>query len=462
MRFLNNILLLSILSIFSIVSVEAQIFPITEGYVVEVENSDNCFPVIVTEDRQIFEVVQSDVKLTPGDNITFAKTTTQTTSSCLLNNQVVIYVINKNSSGHSIYLCDYVDCVTPGDANLDGQVSMDDMIMVHQRSGSEGMHRPNASTEFKEQYSADWETETFFGNDLKHLDADGSGYIMDSDLEVISQNYNLHNEIEEVEYPVLAGFYVDIEFIEDEVVITDALAGQNAHTSAAINFTSSGQVLSNVSAISFQFSHSEEDFLKTEDIVFVQENPEFFEDDEEVPNKIFRQLSASENALDIGVSSLVPIGKTGIGRLGIMDFIIISDIIEGRSELEIPINIHIGDVKVHFNDGSIYTVNTNNDWDEVKIINQTFTDVEEVVASDNLGLSPNPVLDELKIEFPADFDRSGSSQLSIINTAGALMHSESLDPNQDAVLTLNDLSPGVYMLEIRSATTQLNKSFVKL
>ena len=462
MRFFNYILLLSIFSIFSIETAEAQIFPITEGYVVEVENSDNCFPVIVTEDRQIFEVVQSDVKLTPGDNITFAKTTTQTTSYCLQNNQVIIYVINKNSSGHSTYLCDYVECVTPGDANLDGQVSMDDMIMVHHKSGSEGIHRPNASTDFKEQFSADWDSETYFGNDLKHLDTDGSGFIMDGDLDVVSQNYNLHNEIEEIEYPVLSGFYVDIEFLDEEVIITDALVGQNAYTSAAINFTGSGQVLSNVSAISFEFSHSEEDFLKTEDIVFVQDNPDFFEDDEEIPNKIFRQLAASENTLDIGVSSLIPDGKTGIGRLGKMDFIIISDIIEGRSELEIPINIQIGKVKVYLNDGSIFTVNTINNWDEIKIINQTFTDIKEVVASDNLGLSPNPVLDELKIEFPADFDRSGSSQLSIINTAGALMHTVSLDPNQDAVLTLNDLSPGVYMLEIRSATTQLNKSFVKL
>ena len=445
----------------SFAKLNAQIFPISTGYVVNLENEANCLPIIVTEDRQVFEVAQSDLVLTPGDNITFARVSTQTTSSCVLSTQVVVYVISENSSGNSTDLCDYVDCVTPGDVNQDGMVDMVDMVLVHQNGGFSGMYRPNASTAFEPQYSQNWNSETYFGNNFKHLDTDGNGIILKEDLDVISQNYNLQADVESVQYPVLEGFYADIEFVEDEITLPNDYAGGNFNTSAIINIKGSGQVLSNVSAITFDIKHSEEDFIKTEDISFVQESPDFFVSEDEVPNKIFKKLATESNTLDLGLSSQVPEGKTGIGRIGKIDVIIVSDIIIARSEPVFPIDIEISDIKVLLNDGSIWTINTNNNSDQLNIIKDEFTDTENPTISESFGLSPNPVSDKLTLDLPDDFDRSVPSTVNIYNAAGKLVSTSVIDAYDQSAVKVEALNSGTYLLEIVNATYQARSTFVK-
>ena len=462
MRLNKHIKLFLFLILLTCNSLQAQIFPINTGYVVTIENGDNCFPIVVTEDRQIFEVVQSDLELSPGHNITFANVSTQTTSSCVLTNQVIIYVISENSTGNSADLCDYVDCVLPGDVNQDGVVDMVDMIMVHHNSGFTGLYRPNSSTDFEPQFSLSWNEETYFGNDLKHLDTDGNGIILQEDLDVVDQNYNLYTDIEEIPLPVLEGFYVNIAFEEEEIIVPDAFDLTNISTSAIINFHGSGQVLSNVSAVSFEIEHSDEDFLKTEDIVFLQTDPDFFETENEIPNKIFRQLSENQNSLDIAVSTLMPEGKTGIGRIGQLDFIIISDIIEARSEIEIPINIKIGDIKVHFNDGSIFTVDTNIDADQLTIVKETVTEVEDQVLEQEFTLSPNPVVDNLRLVMPEGIDQSLRSRINILNAAGVLVYSLNIEAEDAPVIDLESLESGVYLMELTNSNFQVRNSFIKL
>lgn len=439
----------------------AQFNQFSTGNVVQVSHAGDCFPVVITEDREIYEVVQSDMPLTLGDNITFAKALTQTTSSCLLNTQIVIYVTSVNSSNNSSNLCDYVDCVTPGDVNQDGLVDMVDMVMVHQNGGASGMFRPNATTYFDYQFSQDWEEETYLGNNLKHLDADGNGIILNEDLDVVAKNYNLHLEIEEINYPVLEGYTVNIEFVEDELSIPDAYSGGNIHSSALIRFNGSGEELKNVSAITFEIEHSNEDFIKTEDLSFVQEDPDFFVPEDEVPNLIFKQIAAEENTLDFGLSTQMIDGKSGIGVIGKIDYVIISDIIVARSEPEIPINIEIKNVKVLFNDGSIKSVDSDNNVDEINIILDQTTDTKETSQTDDFGVSPNPAADHVVLDLPTSFDLSLNTTVRMFNSAGKLVSSRDLEGAEEPVLTLENIDAGVYLLEVVNGYTQLKTTFVK-
>jgi hypothetical protein len=159
---------------------------------------------------------------------------------------------------------------------------------------------------------------------------------------------------------------------------------------------------------------------------------------------------------------LMPEGKTGIGRIGKLDFIIISDIIEARSEIEIPINIKIGDIKVHFNDGSIFTVDTNIDADQLTIVKETVTDVKEQVSEQEFTLSPNPVVDNLRLIMPKGIYQSSRSRINILNAAGILVYSLNIEAEDAPVIDLESLESGVYLVELTNSNFQVRNSFIKL
>ena len=56
--------------------------------------------------------------------------------------QVNIYETGLNSTGNSHQLCDYTECVLPGDTNKDGLVDMTDMVSIFLSQGLSGSFRP--------------------------------------------------------------------------------------------------------------------------------------------------------------------------------------------------------------------------------------------------------------------------------------------------------------------------------
>lgn len=89
------------------------------------------------------------------------------------------------------------DCVYPGDTNFDGIVNGKDLVYLGLHYGARGYPRLDQNTNFSPKASVNWgssvqPTENESDNydvDLKHVDADGNGYIDLSDFFAISINW---------------------------------------------------------------------------------------------------------------------------------------------------------------------------------------------------------------------------------------------------------------------------------
>lgn len=440
----------------------AQVQLINSGYVVSVSNAENCYPLIITDNRDVLEVLQSDIPIELGQHISFASVSNQSASPCVLGEQVNIYVTGLNSTGNSHQLCDYTECVLPGDTNKDGLVDMTDMVSIFLSQGLSGSFRPQASNDFNYQYSSDWGISNYYGNDFKHLDTDGNGIVLDEDIDVVYNNYDKELDAEELMFPSVGDIGVDIQFESQEISLSDFTDGEDLLLSATIDFTSLGVEFEEVSAISFSIDYPDFDFVMPQSVVFSKEEDSgFFDTNNIYPNRIFKKDDFENKRADFSIANLKPSGNSGIGRLGRVDFIIISDIIGGRSEPVIDIEITIDNIKVHNKDGSISIIESGNTQDELTVINDIATSQLNVEEQDlEIKLFPVPVMDELTISW----SNNELSDLSfrMINAQGKVIQQQELDSSLKTLkIPTSSYAPGCYFVELVRQDGVYRKSFIK-
>ena len=86
-------------------------------------------------------------------------------------------------------ICNYNDCVFPGDANKDGTVNIFDVLNLGIGFNTTGEVRPNAVIEPILQAAFDWDLNTLFNLNFKHIDCNGDGLVDAQDFMAIDQNY---------------------------------------------------------------------------------------------------------------------------------------------------------------------------------------------------------------------------------------------------------------------------------
>lgn len=429
----------------------AQALTFQTGYVVTQANVSDCYDFIITDNLDIYEIVESNVNLHVGQRVKFTYSSSNTSSPCVLGTQAEVMVSNVLSEGHETELCYYMDCVRPGDANQDGIVQMLDVVSVYLNTGLDGMFRPMANTSFEEQFAPSWDSESYYGVDYKHLDSDGNGVVLEEDIDVIFDNYAMSSGITNVNYEELEGFSIVIDFEKDEVEIEDSYNGENflLPFSIAIEGDSYNQ-LTDVVAVNFEVTFSETDFIDSSTITLKQNDPAFFIDDEEIPNRVFKSDLSANQTMDFALASLAPGGKNGLGQFGHVEFIIISDIIGGRAEVEIPFNIRIKNFLLHKSDGSIWSIPTEQTTDDLIFINTTSTSAPSKLAdASTLLISPNPAQEEILLSWDAVMD-SDTGLLEISDVNGKQWLSKLVAGSSDK-LNVSELPTGVYVLTLQTA-----------
>ncbi|MBL0005915.1 MAG: hypothetical protein IPP25_01690 [Saprospiraceae bacterium] len=122
------------------------------------------------------------------------------------------------------------DCVWPGDADLDGQVDMSDLLTIGYRLGETGPVRSynNPETWFG-QHADNW---NFSGNNLgtQYLDANGDGAITANDVDLIDEHYYRAHDVvvKDVQQKLPYQFsLIPVQFSLDsgDVVILDVAFG---------------------------------------------------------------------------------------------------------------------------------------------------------------------------------------------------------------------------------------------
>lgn len=106
--------------------------------------------------------------------------------------EVDIYDESKNCAKHCAG-----DCVWPGDVNLDGEVTVLDLLQLAYHLGIEGSTRTYQSTNnFRGLRSTDWDDQLTGGfSNLKHADTDGNGQINAADTLYISNFYRKQHSL---------------------------------------------------------------------------------------------------------------------------------------------------------------------------------------------------------------------------------------------------------------------------
>jgi type IX secretion system substrate protein/Big-like domain-containing protein/dockerin type I repeat protein len=98
-----------------------------------------------------------------------------------------------------------IDCTWPGDANGDGKVNMIDLLPLGYCVGELGVARDSGSIEWYGQYGEDWScTIGSTGENAKHADTNGDGYISALDTVAIGQSYGKYSSLTREAQPVVS------------------------------------------------------------------------------------------------------------------------------------------------------------------------------------------------------------------------------------------------------------------
>ncbi|MCB0805958.1 MAG: hypothetical protein KDC05_09190, partial [Bacteroidales bacterium] len=98
-----------------------------------------------------------------------------------------LFVLKSDSLGNIDNLV--IDYVWPGDVNYDGEVNMDDLMLLGVTAGTSGPQRVDTSIGWYPHYVTDWADTVVTGVNFKHADTDGNGLVEINDTLAISLNY---------------------------------------------------------------------------------------------------------------------------------------------------------------------------------------------------------------------------------------------------------------------------------
>lgn len=337
--------------------------------------------------------------------------------------------------------CYYTDCVFPGDANYDNIVNAYDVLPIALYHNSFGTARPNASSAFVGQASANWQNTTPANIDLKHLDADGNGVINLADLAVVQQNFTFeHDGIEQK----AEGTPLWIQF--DPIVYPSSPTAPFV-ISAGIMLGSSNTPASDLLGIAFLLDY-DSSLVVPGSVNIVYHNASI----------IGLNNTAATLAIDNTVGTVAMANArtdqsfaTGYSRLATAYFTI-TDIVIGRQS----------QVKFNLNPHSIQAIDTLGYPIAMEGISNstTFstTSTESVITYRNINIYPNPVDDLLTLELGNTY----VEYLEIFDNFGHKVKEQRINQSGTLQIPVAELSTGFYIIKIQTEqNTAVKRIFIR-
>ncbi len=328
------------------------------------------------------------------------------------------------------------DCVWPGDANGDGIANIFDVLPIALANGTEGLPRPDASTQWLPQTAPDWGMIGPDGKDYKHLDADGDGFITLADLDVVNENYDADADVSAVQINDQPQNQPAFIFAFDQTEIYfDPYSPQEYVITAGIYLATNDLPVQNLHGLALQLQYPQ-DLSLPHSISFSPQNsffgsvPEIYLEEEEIVE--YSRMEAAFTRTD-------GTGSTGSGRIATVEFIVIGDIIGGRSEMEIDYYVHIENLKAIDASGNYISFDIFTPNPHFTLIKEEATATETPEDEQSIRVFPNPAKDKLFIK-----GLSANAVCSLFNLQGHL-----LLQTTSAELNVAQLPRGLYLLEIK-------------
>ncbi len=276
------------------------------------------------------------------------------------------------------------DCVWPGDTNRDGVVNMSDVLPLGYCVGEVGPSRDNGSTEFYGQFASNWDGEMGpAGVNIKHVDANGDGYVSDLDTAAIHLSYGMSSQL--TPSPVPTNTQIPLFFVPrtqnpgpgDKVIIDIVLGTENL---PAID----------IHGITFALNFNED--IVEEGTMVVEYASENWLAYESTMMSMVEEPYLGR--VESGYTRATGISKNGYGILGQVSFIVVDDIIDGSRLRDTLTRTFRPEAVLSMNAAGEYMSLASQNFD-LRIAHQ----IDEPFENDNRNLIayPNPTTGVLNI-----------------------------------------------------------------
>ena len=358
-------------------------------------------------------------------------------------------------TGPDDLVCNFTDCVFPGDANGDGKANLYDMLHIGLGLGTKGIPRPNASLDWVGQPAPDWGILSNAAVDLKHLDCDGNGWIEPADIEgVFFNNQSLPKQAQIADNE---GPEVFLKFQKDSIYLQDYAGQDTIHLVADLYLGTPEYGFSNLHGLSFYVDYEDglfEDFPP----VVAYDNQSFIGamwDDVLVGWK--NQNTPSQ--VDFAVTRMTGTGVSGGGKVGQARFIIVSDIIEARTiKDELDLEFPLRGVKAYDQDGNPVFADVAKFPATVTFFTESVTNASSTIGeSIPVVVFPNPVTDVARI-IPNGVQLNS---VELFSALGERIFFARDVKNRQPVVDMQQLPAGVYVIRIQTDRGTVVKQLVR-
>jgi len=334
-------------------------------------------------------------------------------------------------------ICNFSDCVFPGDTNKDGAVNIFDVLNIGLGFNSTGQPRPNAGIDPIFQAAFDWAITSLFDLNFKHVDCDGNGVIDAADFTAIDQNYQQYTGSRTFSSdPALP--QVRLAFPSDTILINPDQPELKVPVSLMIG--TEELPLRNFYGIALSLDYEPTTFSSVQ--TDYEAGSSFGSEDLILTRQ--KNLSA-DGQLGLAITRTDQTGVDGSGKIAELGFIVIADLIEGR----VTTQIDIRDLVVVDSNGVKIPVSVDDSHPGVTILfEDQVVDVKEPLSASLFNVYPNPATASLVLDLGVSIDLSQSS-VEIFNVLGQEVHRQLLKKHQ-TTMAIDHLDAGIYLVRINT------------
>ncbi|MFK7947939.1 MAG: T9SS type A sorting domain-containing protein [Saprospiraceae bacterium] len=327
--------------------------------------------------------------------------------------------------------CYYTDCVFPGDVNYDNIVNAYDVLPIALHNGTFGKARPNASSDFVGQASANWKIQTSNNVDFKHADADGNGVVDLNDLAVIQQNFMFEHD--GIVQKSAEGTPLWVQF---DPIVYPTNPNDPFVISAGIMIGTTNDPVNDLLGIAFLLDY-DESIVDAGSVNVTYHNASI----------IGQNNTAATLAIDNAFTGDIAMANartdqsyvTGFSRLATVDFTITDIVIGLQSSIKFDLNPYaiqaidtLGQpIPITGQEGSV-TFST--------------TATESISNYQNISLYPNPVESILTLELGNVY----GEYIEIFNSIGHKIQEQTLNQRGTIQVSVDNISTGWYLFKVQT------------
>jgi len=401
---------------------------------------------------ELLEITSANFSLPTGSVISYSYENAGTAYECgewlvhPISISCIEEIVAAEAAGN---MCDFTDCIHPGDADGDLKANIYDLLNIGLGYGTIGIERPLATEDWEGQVGPDWINYTTGGINYKHLDSNGDGFINDADVSAVIANYLPEQQLDVLPYeegtPELS-----VEFSVDSIFFENSGPTQ-IEVTATINLGTADLPVENLHGLAFMMKYPQ-DLVPPHSVNSEYQTESFLGEEESI-------LWLEKDLYELGRNDIVVSRKSGSdisggGGIFTTGFIIVVDIIGGRAENETPFTVQLENIVAIDGEGNPLAINAATDATFIIVDNTTSATNDPVLAA-KTTISPNPAQSQIQIST----EDLRTQEIEIFDTFGQSVLKQKAQYGRTS-LDISSLATGMYMVYVRAEEGVVVKKLV--